>query len=327
MMKTRAMQSFSTRNPLTIPAIAVIVAWLLAGCTHHRPSPPPLQRHEFSQVSMGVQVRLVVYAKDESSARSACKAAYDRVNALDAIMSDYQRDSELMRLCAGAGKGPVKVGDDLLRVLDYAQEVSRRSDGAFDVTVGPLVALWRQARKTRVLPSLEQLAEVKSRVGWRLMKLNRARQTVELLKPGMKLDLGGIAKGYAGDEAIRVLHEQGIEIALFEAGGDIVVSGAPPSTRGWNIELPTGRKITLANQAVSTSGDTAQYVEINGRRYSHVVDPQTGLGLSEHFIATVIARRGMTTDAVSTAATILGPERGERLCKSFKASGWLGKSS
>ncbi len=275
---------------------------------------------------MGVQVRIVAYAKDELTAREACKAAFDRVNALDDIMSDYNRGSELMRLCAQAGRGPVKVGDDLFRVLAYAQEVSRKSDGAFDVTVGPVVKLWRVARKTRMLPQADELEDARSRVGWQLMNLDEKTQTVELLKPGIQLDLGGIAKGYAGDEAIAMLRSRGITSALFEAGGDIVVSDSPPETKGWVIELPSGEKQTLANAAISTSGDTAQYVEINGRRYSHVVDPHTGLGLSEHWISTVIAKRGLTSDPLSKIATILGPERGRKIVESFGAKCWVGKS-
>jgi thiamine biosynthesis lipoprotein len=320
------MQSFLKRSPIAIPLLAPIVATLLAGCAHHSAKPAPLQRHEFTQVSMGVAVRLVVYAKDEATARSACTAAYDRVHELDSCMSDYLRDSELMKLCAKAGQGPVQVSDDLFRVLNYAQRVSEQTDGAFDVTIGPLVQLWRTARKSRTLPSDAAIADARAKVGWRKMRLAPSRKTVELTVPGMKLDLGGIAKGYAGDEAITVLRDHGITSALFEAGGDIVVSDPPPGAKGWTIELARAQKQTLHNQAVSTSGDTAQYVEINGRRYSHVVDPHTGLGLSEHSIATVIADHGITTDALSTAATLIGPGRAEQLCKEFNAKCSVGKS-
>lgn len=280
---------------------------------------------------MGVQVRLVVYAKDETTARDACKAAFERVADLEDVMSDYRPDSELMRLCTKSGQGAVKVSDDLFRVLAYAQEVSEKSNGAFDVTVGPVVALWRTARKTKALPSDAELKAALAKVGWRNVRLDPKAQTVELLKPGMKLDLGGIAKGYAGDEAIKVLRDKGIKSALFEAGGDIVASDAPPRTQGWQIELPEGesdapKTLTIKNQAVSTSGDTVQYVEINGRRYSHVVDPHTGLGLSEHFISTVIADRGLTSDPLSKVGTILGLEQGKPIVESFGAKCWVGKS-
>jgi len=178
-----------------------------------------------------------------------------------------------------------------------------------------------------MLPSQQEIDEARSRVGWRLMKLDAKERTVELLRPGMQLDLGGIGKGYAGDEAIRTLHERGVRSALFEAGGDIVLSDAPPGKRGWTIERPGGQKIELANAAISTSGDTAQYIDIAGRRYSHVVDPKTGLGLSEHFIATVIARRGITTDALSTGATIIGQECGRKLVESCGGKCWITSSA
>jgi thiamine biosynthesis lipoprotein len=157
------------------------------------------------------------------------------------------------------------------------------------------------------------------------MRLNARDRTADLTVPGMQLDLGGIAKGYAGDEAIRILREHGVQSALFEAGGDIVVSDPPPRTRGWQIELPDGRKKRLVNAAISTSGDTVQFLEVDGVRYSHVVDPRTGIGLTEHYAATVIAPRGITTDSLSTAATVLGKRAGEQLIRRFGAKGTVRK--
>jgi thiamine biosynthesis lipoprotein len=296
----------------------VVVGFLFAlgGCAHA----PPLERHQYVQLLMGVQVRLVTHATDEPTAKAAAKAAFERVAELEDIMSDYRPDSELMRLCARAGQGPVPVSQELFEVLAYAQKVSQASDGAFDVTVGPYVNLWRTARKTQALPAGSALADAGLHVGWRKMKLDPRNQTVELTIPGMKLDLGAIAKGYAGDEAIRVLKANGIRSALFEAGGDIVVSNPPPHSRGWIIETSDRQKHTLANSAISTSGDTEQFVDIAGVRYSHVVDPRTGIGLTKHFMATVIAPRGITTDSLSTAATVLGPGRGDALIRSFRGA-------
>jgi thiamine biosynthesis lipoprotein len=329
---------------------AAATATAVGGCARHATAPvaatrpavqtPPtstksasaLQRWEYSQLLMGVQVRLIVYSPAETAAKAACQAAFERVAQLEDVMSDYRPDSELMRLCARAGQGPVRVSEDLYRVLEYAQEVSRRSEGAFDVTVGPLVQLWRQARKSKILPAEAALAEARAKVGWQKVRLDPAARTVELTVPGMRLDLGGIAKGDAGDQAIRVLRDHGVRSALFEAGGDIVVSDPPPGADGWRVELPASESgapaaLTLANAAVSTSGDTIQYVEINGRRYSHVVDPRTGLGLSEHFISTVTAPRGLMSDPLSKVATILGPERGMKVLKTFAGvKAWVGKS-
>ena len=329
--------------PIPIRWFIVALQVSVCGCAGSRgPGPvatPPLQRHEYSQILMGVQVRLVMYTTDENAARTAATAAFARVARLEEIMSDYQRDSELMQLCAKAGSGPVAVSEPLFEVLAYAKRVSEASAGAFDVTVGPLVQLWRQSRRQRRLPDAAALAQARSLVGSHLMKLDRGRRTVELTVGGMRLDLGGIAKGYAGDEAIRVLEEHGVASALFEAGGDIVVSAPPPTTTattatatmtstgksGWTIQTQEGRKLTLAHEAVSTSGHTEQSVEIDGVRYSHVVDPRTGVGLTNQFAATVIARRGITTDALSTAATVLGPTKTGRLVKRLGARAWVRK--
>ncbi|MEA2707584.1 MAG: FAD:protein transferase [Phycisphaerales bacterium] len=311
----------------------VVVALIssVSGCTVRPSSRSPavrldLQRYEYVQGLMGLQVRLVLYTKDEPTAKTAAKAAFARVAELEEIMSDYQRDSELMQLCGKAGTGPVPVSKELFDVLAYAQHVSEASAGAFDVTVGPLVQLWRQSRKTQKLPDPLALATARSLVGHHLMQLDRKRQTVDLKLPGMRLDLGGIGKGYAGDEAIRVLQDHAVTSALFEAGGDIVVSAAPPDRpEGWLIETQDSKKFSLADAAVSTSGYTEQFVEIDGVPYSHVVDPRTGIGLTNHFAATVVARRGITTDALSTAATVLGPSRSRPLLKRFAARGWVRK--
>jgi thiamine biosynthesis lipoprotein len=288
-----------------------------------------LARYEYERILMGVQVRLVMYTTDEDAAKTAATAAFERVAELETILSDYQRDSELMRLCARAGagaggSGPVRVSDDLFRVLEYGQQVSQACDGAFDVTVGPVVQLWRAARRSKTLPDPRALASARAKVGHHLVRLDRRDRTVALRVPGMRLDLGGIGKGYAGDEAIKILRAHGVASALFEAGGDIVVSAAPPDRpAGWLIETQDGRRFDLADAAVSTSGYTEQFVEINGFAYSHVVDPRTGIGLTNQFAATVIASRGITADALSTAATVLGPERSERLFRAFDARGWV----
>jgi thiamine biosynthesis lipoprotein len=274
---------------------------------------------------MGVKTRLVVYADSEARVQAACRAAYDRVAELEQVMSDYRPDSELMRLCAQAGGPPVKVSDDLFYVLERALVLSERSNGAFDVTVGPLVQLWRTARKTGQMPPPDQLAVARAKVGWQNVVLDPSTRTVQLKQPGMRLDLGGIGKGYAGDEALKVLAAHGIRTALFEAGGDIVVGAPPPGTDGWAIEVYEGerhppRKMKLANAAVSTSGHTEQFVEINGTRYSHVVDPRTGLGLTNQYMATVVAPNGISTDGLSTAVTVLGAEKGEALVKTYEGA-------
>lgn len=279
------------------------------------------KRFEYAELHMGVQVRLVVWATDEEAAKRACRAAFERVVQIEQVASDYRPTSELMKLCAhfdAPGAAPVKVSDDLWTLLEFSQRVSKLSDGAFDISVGPLVSLWRVARRTKVLSSRAQLNRARSKTGWRNIEMNAQNRTVRLRFPGMRLGLGGVAKGYAGDCALKVLWSHGIGRALFEAGGDIVASGAPPGEIGWKVLLPEGITAFLAHGAISTSGDTNQWIEIGSRRYSHVIDPRTGLGLSSRWMATVWAPDGMTSDALSTAATLLGPQRAGHLSKYFE---------
>src|SRR5207248_9222853 len=185
-------------------ALAVVTAGVLLGYGRAR-AEGPLTRYEFTEPHMGTRVRIVLYAPGAATAGRAAKAAFARVAELNGIMSDYLPSSELMRLCAKAGGPPVPVGPDLFAVLERAQEVARKSDGAFDVTVGPVVRLWRRARRTQRLPEPDQLAAARALVGYDKVILDPAAKTVRLTKPGMQLDLGGIAKGYAAQAAIDVL--------------------------------------------------------------------------------------------------------------------------
>jgi thiamine biosynthesis lipoprotein len=271
---------------------------------------------------MGTKFRIVLYAASKDSATTAASTAFARIAELDGIMSDYRSTSELMRLCDHFSKTndkPFRVSNDLFTVLSHAQDLSARSDGAFDVSVGPLVRLWRHARRTQKLPDGQELSEAKARVGFEKIKLDPVMRTVRLTLPGMQLDLGGIAKGYAADEALKVLKNAGMRSALVAAGGDIAVSDAPPGESGWTIAIaplsPSSppRSLLLKNAAVSTSGDAEQFVEINGVRYSHIVDPRTGLGLTGRHSVTVVAQRGIVADSLTKAVMMMPPERALKL--------------
>lgn len=277
------------------------------------------QRFEYSEMAMGVRARIVLYASDEAHAQDAVRAAFDRIAYLEQAMSDYRTDSELMRLCAQAGCPPVRVSPELYYILRKSQDLSRRSDGAFDVTAGPLIRLWRTARKSDRLPAQADIDAARKLVGWQKVIIDPKARTVRLEIPGMQLDLGGIAKGYACDEAVRVLKRQGITSALIEMGGDIVVSGPPPGTLGWEIVVgaDSSRRLFLLNCAVSSSGDTEQFVEIGGKRYSHVVDPKTGVGLTDRIAVTIIAPTGTLSDGLSTAVSVLGEEKGRALLRQY----------
>ena len=274
---------------------------------------------------MGLPFRIVLYAADQSSADTAAHAAFARLSELNSILSDYDTDSELSRLSQTAGHGQaVRVSDDLWRVLERAQYFARGTDGAFDITCGPVVSLWRKARRENRLPDQSKLDEARRAVGYDKLKLDARARTAELLAPYMRLDLGAIAKGYAVEEALKVLRACGIRSALVAGSGDMAASDAPPGTDGWRIELapldapnaPVTEFVLLKNAALATSGDLFQHIEIDGVRYSHIVDPLTGVGLTDHSLVVVIARDGMTADALSTSVSVLGPERGLKFAES-----------
>jgi thiamine biosynthesis lipoprotein len=293
------------------------VAWSSASFGWADPG-PSLSRYESAETHMGSEFRIVVYAPDEPAARRAGRAAFDRIAALDAAFSDYQPESELMRLCDRAGGPPVRVSAELFDILQRSRAMYERSAGAFDVTVGPVVRLWRRARRDRKMPAAETLARARALVSSDLMTLDPASRSVRLARPGMKLDLGGIAKGYASQEALDVLKRNGLSRALVAGAGDIVAGDPPPGRDAWTIAVaaldPASRSperwLSVRNAAVSTAGDTERFVEIGGRRYSHIVDPKTGLGVVDRCTVTVIAPDGATADALDTAVYALGPERG-----------------
>lgn len=280
---------------------------------------PSLARYRYSQVQMGVPVELILYAPDEPSAIMAADAAYARIKELNAIMSDYDSTSELSRLCESSGHGKaVPISPDLSVVLQRAQDLSAKTDGAFDVTVGPYVRLWRRARRAKEFPSADRLTEAREAVGYQFLQVDGMNHTATLLRPKMHLDLGGIAMGYACDEAMKVLRKHDITRALIDGSGDILVSDPPPDAPGWKIGIapldakdgPPSRYVYLANASISTSGDAWQYVELNGQRYSHIVDPHTGLGLPQRSSVTIIAPDCITADSLATAVSVLGPAKG-----------------
>lgn len=267
---------------------------------------------------MGTLMRIKCYAYDETQADQALREAFDRIAQLDNELSDYKPGSELSRITVSAVHNPVHVSPDLFRILAASQKLSEESDGAFDITLGPVTHLWREARKTNRLPDPAALRSALARCGYRKMHLDRSRHTVSFDEPGMQLDAGGIAKGYAADEALMVLQKLGIHSALVAASGDLAFSDAPPGQPGWKVgvdsfdktNVPFTRVLVLSNAAVSTSGDMEQHLDANGLRYSHIVDPKTGIGLTKHITVTVVARHGIEADGTTKVVSVLGETRG-----------------
>jgi len=302
--------------------------------------PDSLKRFEFSHPQMGTVFRLVMYAESELQANKAAAQAFTAVDSMNACMSDYLPDSELSLLCNTAGSGrSIRVSKDLWRILKLSVDFSRQTDGAFDVTIGPLTRLWRRARNLKELPDSSRVLEASALVGFQNLVFKKGKQ-IELKKAGMRLDLGGIAQGYAADRCLEILRKNGIQRALADAGGDIALGAPPPGEAGWVIEIPspieavtsshrlntnrTPTTLRLANCGITTSGATFRYLEINGKRYSHIIDPQNGWGLTHHILVTVQAPNATQADAWATAISVLGESGWQRLKhKPNKMKVWL----
>jgi thiamine biosynthesis lipoprotein len=274
--------------------------------TMHAEDTPSI-RVQVSQFHMGMMVDLIVYASTEEAGKAACADAFTRIASLNRILSDYEPDSELNRLCAHAGQGPQPISDELFTVLTAAQRLAQACDGRFDVTAAPLIRLWRAARKAGCLPDSAALSAAMPLVGYRNLRLDAGTRSAELVLPGMHIDLGAIAKGYIGDQALAILRQRGIAACAFVAGGDMVFGAAPPGTTGWPVRPAKSdlAEMALADCACAVSGDTAQFLEVDGVRYSHVIDATTGRALTERRMCIVISPRGIDADALSTIGTLL----------------------
>lgn len=279
-------------------ATGILAALLLTGQN------TPIQRYAYTEIHMGVEFRLTFYADGPEQADAAAKDAYERIEELEQAMSDYRPSSEVRQI---KPLEETRVSDDLWIVLEQAQEISRQTDGAFDVTAGPAVKLWRMARQSGRMPGPIELRQAVALVGFRNLRLNPETHTVTILKAGVAIDLGGIAKGYACDAAIDKLARHGITRAIVQSGGDIATADAPPDAEGWPILIPGEETPRLLKKcAVSTSGDTEQFIELDGVRYSHIVDPRTGMGVTNCVMATIIADRGLVSDPLATAYCVMG---------------------
>jgi thiamine biosynthesis lipoprotein len=292
--------------------VVALAAWLATGCGPRTGDPETVRVSE-SRRLMGAPWTITVHAASRAAGSAAIAAAFAEIERLERVLSDYDPESELSRLSAAAPTDePVAVGADLWRVLVTAEAVREKTAGAFDIAVGPLTSLWRQARKSGRLPRPDKLAAARAAVGAGTVELVPEARSVRLPKAGSRLDPGGIGMGYAADRALEVLTARGIGSAMIDASGDVLVSAAPPGTTGWRIAVRplrpggTGEMLTLSRAAVTSSGDAYQAVEIEGVRYSHIVDPRTGLGVTGQTAVTVIAPDATTADALATAASVLG---------------------
>ncbi|MDR3110812.1 MAG: FAD:protein FMN transferase [Planctomycetaceae bacterium] len=274
---------------------------------------------EFEKPCMGLPVRVLVFCGVKQDAATAADAAFKRFDDIDAAMSDYRSDSEIVLLTKDADNDTEptwrKVSDDVFMVLTESKKFYELSDGTFDVTIAPLTRLWRRSRRNNELPSDELLTKSQTLVGFKFVELDEKTKSIRLQKKGIRFDFGGIAKGYALDEAANAVKKTGVKNFLIDAGGDIVAGGTRDKTSGgWKVAV--GEKnnveefVNLKDNALAVSGDTFQFVELNGTRYSHILDPKTGLGVTTPRFAAVRSDNATTADVLASIMCVLGAKKG-----------------
>jgi thiamine biosynthesis lipoprotein len=283
------------------------------------------ERFEFAHKCMGTLFRIICYSEDAKSAKTASMKAFARVDSLNYIMSDYLPDSELNRLCRSSGKGNyIKVSSDLFEIINHSLQWSDRTNGIFDITIGPYSQLWRRAGRKDLLPTSHQIQVASKSIGYRYIHVDSDRKRILLEKPNMQLDLGGIAKGFAVDEMYEIFIQTGIHHVLIDGGGDIRAGEAPPGKEGWKIVLENlnseQHSLFLSNSSIATSGDLYRYIQIDSVKYSHIVDPRTGYGLTVPRTVTIQTDNCTDADALASILSILGPVEGFRFLQNVPGS-------
>jgi len=286
------------------------------------------KKFSYSEMKMGSPFNLIIVSADSNIAHHLARKSFELVDSLSHIFSNYDSSSELSKINASAGFMPYKMSPAMLDLVQKSQDAYIQSKGAYDISIGPLSALWRYARKSKLFPEASTVLATKKLVGLGQVKINKRLGTIFLPSVGMQLDFGGIAKGYIAQWVINYLKANGIQEALADAGGDIVISGAPLDQKGWliGVNLPEttddllNKKLQLSNCSVATSGDVYQYIEKQGIKYSHIINPLTGYGVTNLRNVTIIAKTGASADWLATACSILPIKEAKALALSNHAA-------
>ncbi len=278
------------------------------------PSNESISGYEFDFPALGTVVSIKVFASDQELVATAMRAAQARTQELEAILTDYDPDSETSRLTKSAtGTDFVAVSPDLWNVLEASDRWYQLSHGAFDASIGSLSHVWRAERRTKKRASGEQLAAALQRSGWAHVHLRPQSTAVRFDREGLRLDFGAIGKGYIVDQIFHMLQDSGLTCCLVNISGNMRCGAAPPDRSGWRIAVapleqhqPALRHLVLINRAIATSGDLWQYVIVDGQRRSHLFDPRTGDSVTGPISATVLAATAADADACATALCVLG---------------------
>lgn len=271
-------------------------------------------RFEFQAPKMGTTFRLVFYHSDSTVAKDLANQAIAYIDSMNLIFSNYDPTSEISQLI-GIKKKWTAISNPLWEVLAISKRVWQNTQGAFDVTVGPLSQLWRRAFKRQEFPKEKSIEEAKGTVGFNYLKFKKRKKAVKFQKGKMKLDFGGIAKGYTADCLGALFRQNGVDCFLIDAGGDLTLGDPPTSKCGWEVRFPDGSLRYLSNKSIATSGDRYHYLEWKGKRYAHIIDPRTGMGITSQQTVSVIASSGTLADAYASAFVVIGKQKSTRIVK------------
>ncbi len=315
-------------NPLMLFAFCFLLFALLSSC-----SPPQERLFKETRTSMYTVVEITVSSDSAKKAKTAIDRAFNELDRLARLLNFYSEDSEVFIINRNAGDKPVKVSPETLEIIDKALYVSENTEGAFDITVGPVVRLWDFQNK--VLPDEKMIKEKLKLVGYRNVIVDKEKSTVFLKTKGVQIDLGGIIKGYAADRAVEILKKKGIKSGIVAVAGDIKVFGRKPPTGSdsglWNVGIQNPRQesdrdeiiatIGLSDASISTSGDYQRFFIKDGKRYHHLLNPKTGYPAYGCQSVTIITKDAAFTDAFATGIFILGHEKGLDVIKKLGFDG------
>ncbi|MFQ5806516.1 MAG: FAD:protein FMN transferase [Phycisphaerae bacterium] len=301
--------------------LAVCAVSSLSSCEHETGPATAARAREI----MGTFATLTAVAADEQTASAAVEAGYGRLEDVNRLMSDYIADSEIGRLNRLPGGESLQLSPETFHCLQRAVEIAEASGGAFDVTCRPLVTLWKKAAAENRLPSDQDLSHARALVGPDKLALNAQSRTVSIVLNGIQVDLGGIAKGYALDLAAKAMLRAGAASVLVDVGGDVLAVGTKRDGKPWRIGVRHPFRegviavLKLSDRAAATSGVQQRFYEIDGKRYSHIIDPRTSRPAEQAPSVTVIAGDGLTADAWSTAFSVLSIDEGRKLLETGRA--------
>jgi thiamine biosynthesis lipoprotein len=275
---------------------------------------------KFRAETMGTWATITIVTSDSAAVSEPARDAFFALHRVDSLMSNWSQDSEVAHVNHRAFKNPVNVGLELAAVLKTAKQITEQSNGAFDISIEPLVRLWGFLDGAPRVPSAEEIAEARKRVGRTKVRFNAGNGSVSFIFDGVGIDLGGIAKGFGADQAAGVLRRTGVANALIDLSGNMVAMGDAAGHPGWAVGIrdPDGKapwlaRLVLHNEAVATSGNYEQFVDEGGKRYGHILDPRTGWPAEGLSSVTVVCADAMVADAWATAFFVLGPQEARRI--------------